>query len=111
MKTKQLLMLAFLLLVSLTPMVSAEIDLSETLSSDDEDAFDEILEPVMDIYNFLKYIATAVAALIMVGAGILFMMSGGDPGKREKAKNTLVYVVIGLVIIWIVPLVIDFLVQ
>jgi len=92
-------------------MVSAEIELSETLSSDDEDAFDEILEPVMDIYNFIKYIATAVAALVLVGAGILFMLSGTDPRKREQAKSMVMYVVMGLVIIWIAPLLVDFLVQ
>ncbi len=111
MQKKMILLLALVLIVSLVPMVSAEIELSETLSSDDEDAFDEILEPVMDIYNFIKYIATAVAALVLVGAGILFMLSGTDPRKREQAKSMVMYVVMGLVIIWIAPLLVDFLVQ
>jgi hypothetical protein len=111
MKVLQLVMLGLFLALSLSNVALAEIDLSETLSTDDEDAFDEILEPVMDIYNFVKYIATAVAALVLVGAGIVFMFSGSSPGKREMAKGMVMYVVIGLVIIWIAPLLVDFLVQ
>jgi hypothetical protein len=111
MKILQLVMLGLFLVLSLSNVAFAAIDLSETLSSDDEDAFDEILEPVMDIYNFVKYIATAVAALVLVGAGIVFMFSGSSPGKREMAKGMVMYVVIGLVIIWIAPLMVDFLVQ
>jgi hypothetical protein len=111
MKMNQLLLLTLVLILSLTPLVSAEIDLSEELSTEDEEAFDAILEPVMSIYNFIKYIATAVAALVLVGAGILFMMSGSDASKREQAKSMVTYVVIGLVIIWIAPLMVEYLVE
>ena len=97
--------------MSLTPIVSADVDLYEELSAEDEAAFDEILDPIMDIYNFIKYIATAIAAFVLVGAGIMFMMSGSDPSQRNKAKGMVTYVVIGLVIIWIAPLIVGFLVQ
>ena len=111
MKKMNLLLLAFVLLISLTPIVSATIDLNEPLDPADEAAFDEILEPVMSIYNFIKYIATAVAAFVLIGAGIVFMISGGDAGKRDKAKNMVMYVVVGLIVIWIAPLVVNFLDQ
>jgi uncharacterized membrane protein len=111
MNWKQILLLGLVLILSLTPMVSAEIDLSEELSEEDQDAFDEILEPIMDIYNFIKYIATAIAAVVLVVAGLLFMMSGNDPSKREQSKSMVMYVVVGLVIIWIAPLIVGYLVQ
>ena len=111
MKKLQLVILGLFLVLSLSNVALATIDLSEPLTADDEAAIDEILEPVMDIYNFIKYIATAVAALVLVGAGIVFMLSGSSPGKREQAKNMVMYVIIGLVIIWIAPLIINFLVQ
>ncbi|MBT3985389.1 hypothetical protein HOD38_01370 [archaeon] len=111
MKVKNLLLLAFVLLISLTPLVSAAIDLNQPLDAADEAAFDEILEPVMSIYNFIKYIATAIAAVVLVVAGITFMTSGSDPGKREQAKSMIMYVVAGLILIWIAPLIVNFLVQ
>ena len=111
MKIRNILLLVFVLLVSLTPIVSAEIDLSQPISQDEEDTFDEILAPVMSIYNFIKYIATAIAAVVLVVAGITFMTSGSDPGKRESAKSMIMYVVAGLVLIWIAPLIVNFLVQ
>ena len=110
MKWNLLMLLGLILVLTITPTL-AVIDLSEEISSTDEAAFDEILEPVMDIYNFVKYIATAIAALVLVGAGIVFMLSGSDPAKREQAKNMIMYVIFGLVIIWIAPLIVEYLVQ
>ena len=111
MNIQKIFLLIMLLLTICTPIVYAEVDLSESLSSDDEDAFDEILEPVMNIYNFMKYIATVVAAMVLIVAGIVFMVSGGNTGKREMAKGMVSYVVIGVIVIWVAPLVVDFLVQ
>ena len=103
-------LLGLALILTVTPALAA-VDLSEEISAEDEAAFDEILAPVMDVYNFVKYVATAIAALVLVGAGIVFMLSGGDPRKREQAKNMVMYVVFGLIIIWIAPLIVNFLVQ
>jgi type IV secretory pathway VirB2 component (pilin) len=99
----------FLLLLCLMPTVLA-IDFDEELSDEDQETFDGILEPVMKIYNFIKYAATVLAVLFLVFAGIIFVTSGNDQAKREQAKSMALYVVIGLVIIWIAPLVVEFLV-
>ncbi len=71
--------------------------------SGDTGTFDKILEPVWKVYNFVKYIATAIAALFLVFAGIMYMTSGNDPTQRDNAKHTIGYVVLGLVIIWAAP--------
>ena len=111
MKKMKILLLALLLLMTLTPIVSAVIDLNEPLDPADEAAFDEILDPIMSIYSFIKYIATAIAAIVLVIAGIIFMTSGSDPRKRDQAKNMIMYVVAGLILIWVAPLIVEFLVQ
>lgn len=98
-----LLMLLFL------PSVMA-VDFDEELSSEDKATFDGILEPVMKIYNFIKYSATAIAVLFLVFAGVNFITSGGDQAKREQSKNMATYIIIGLVVIWIAPLLVNFLV-
>ena len=102
--------LALLVLVLFAvPLVTA-FDLGEEITEEDEEEFDEILEPVMKIYNFVKYSATVLAALFLVFAAISFMGSGEDQRKREGAKKSIGYTLVGLLIIWAVPLVIDFLV-
>ena len=69
--------------------------------------FDEILAPLQTIYDLVKYTATIIAGLIMLFAGITYITSGSDPGKREKAKNMVMYVIIGLMVIWAAPFVVE----
>ncbi|VVB81086.1 TrbC/VIRB2 family protein [uncultured archaeon] len=73
----------------------------------DTQTFDKILEPVWKVYSFVKYVATAVAAIFLVFAGISYMISGNDMMKRENAKHTIAYVVVGLIVIWAAPFVVQ----
>ena len=68
--------------------------------------FDEILKPLQTIYDLAKYAATIIAGLVLLFAGITYITSGSDPGKREKAKNMVMYVIIGLMVIWAAPFVV-----
>jgi hypothetical protein len=108
---KKLAPILFLLLfiaTLVTPLVVAEIDFDSELSRDEKALVDEILEPVMKIYNFIKYAATILGVMMLVFAGITFITAGGDTGSKEKAKNMAMGVVIGLIIIWIAPVVVEF---
>ncbi len=98
-----------LLLLLLTVQVASAAEMG-TMSEDDKELFDEILKPVAKIYNLVKYIATSVAMMVLMFAGISYMISGSDPRKREQSKNMAMYVIIGLVVIWASPLVVEFLV-
>jgi len=108
MKIMPLLFLLLLLTTLALPLVVAEIDFDQGLTQDEEDMIDEILAPVMKVYNFIKYAATVAGVLMLVFAGITFVTAGGDTGQKEKAKNMAVGVVIGLIIIWVAPLVVEF---
>src|SRR6056297_3234500 len=72
-----------------------------------ESDFEQILAPLTTIYNLIKYAATVVAGLVMLFAGVTYISSGSDPGKREKAKNMVMYVIVGLLVIWAAPFVVD----
>ena len=52
-----------------------------------------------NILNVVYLIAGAIAVLMIVIAGINFTTSAGDANKAAKAKNTILYSVIGIVII------------
>jgi multisubunit Na+/H+ antiporter MnhB subunit len=92
----QLVMFAFLAFMQLSLVFAA-----------DESDFAEVLKPLTTIYNLVKYAATVVAGLVMLFAGITYIASGSDPGKREKAKNMVMYVIVGLIVIWAAPFVVD----
>ena len=95
-----------LALVLLMPLVTA-LDFNQTLNASDKAQFDQILSPVMKIYNFVKYAATVLAVILLVFAGISFITNGGDMAKREQAKMMIMYIVIGLVVIWVAPLIVQ----
>ena len=99
----------FLLLFLSVPIASA-IDFEGEISPEDQETFDNILEPVMKIYNFVKYSATVLAVLFLIFAGVTFITSGNDQAKREKAKMMATYIVIGLIVIWVAPLIVGYLV-
>ena len=100
-----------LLLLFAMPFVMAELDFNGNLTDAEKEQFDQILAPLMKIYDFLKYAATAIGVLMFVYAGIIFVTAGGEQAKKEKAKQMAVGVVIGLVLIWTAPLVVRYLVK
>lgn len=105
---KQLLAIG-LLLLCLAPQVLA-VDFNAELSDEDKATFDGILEPVMNVYNFIKYAATVIAVIAMIFAGLGYIINANDQGKREASKKAIGYIVIGLIIIWVAPLVVQFMV-
>jgi len=72
-------------------------------SAADTATFDQVLKPIQTIYDLVKYAVTIIAGLVLLFAGITYIASGSDPGKREKAKNMVTYVIIGLIVIWAAP--------
>lgn len=53
---------------------------------------------ITTILHLVFGIAAAVAFLIITFAGFQYVISQGDPQKTAKAKNTILYAVIGLVV-------------
>ena len=101
---KQIWLLLILTLVLSSAVLA--IDFDDEISDEDQETFDQILAPVMKIYNFIKYSATVIAVLALMIAGINFVTSGGDVAKREQTKSTAFFIVIGLIIIWVAPYII-----
>jgi len=76
------------------------------LVSADTATYDQILQPIQAIYDLVKYAVTIISGLVLLFAGITYITSGSDPGKRDKAKNMIMYVIIGLAVIWAAPFIV-----
>lgn len=50
------------------------------------------------VINILLYIIGALAGIMLIYGGILYATSTGDSGRVSKAKNTIMYSIVGLVL-------------
>lgn len=89
---------------------AATAPLDTEITAEDKSKFDKILEPVMKVYNLIKYAASVIAVIALLFAGINYMFSGNDVRKRDVSKNMAAYVLIGLVVIWAAPFVVNLLI-
>ena len=58
----------------------------------------ELSEVIVNIVSGIVGVLGIVAAIFIVIGGINYMTSAGDAGKLKKAKDTILYAVIGLII-------------
>lgn len=87
-------------------MLLAMFVLQLVLVRADTATYDQILQPIQAVYDLVKYAVTIIAGLVLLFAGITYITSGSDPMKRDKAKNMIMYVLIGLAVIWAAPLIV-----
>ena len=59
---------------------------------------DDAQNKIGTILNAVFGITGIVAAIVIVIGGVFYVTSQGDPGKVTRAKSTILYAVIGLII-------------
>lgn len=63
---------------------------------------------VTELINWVTGVAGVVSAIFIVYGGISYITSAGDPSKVEKAKKTILYALIGLVVVALVTIITGF---
>ena len=66
---------------------------------------------ISNIVNSILYVAGIIAVVMLIFGGIRFMVSRGDKDKVQKAKNTVIYAIIGLVLIIFSYAIVNFIVS
>lgn len=111
--------------LALTPlavpaMVSAADDIGEglkcgsTLSFEDASNCDvtggtsRVSSLIEDAINIFSIIVGIVAVIMIIVGGFKYITSGGDSGNIQSAKNTIIYAVIGLVIVALAQFLVQF---
>ncbi len=54
---------------------------------------------IKTIVNVLSWVVGVLSVIMIVFAGFQYVNSGGDSGKISSAKNTLIYAIVGIVIV------------
>jgi hypothetical protein len=56
------------------------------------------VQKVDNITNWIFYVMTAIAVLLFIYGGLSHMIAMGDPDKASKARQVIIYAIIGLII-------------
>jgi hypothetical protein len=66
---------------------------------------------VTNVINILSVAVGLVAVIMIIVAGLRYISSGGAQDKVAAAKNTILYAVIGLVIVALAQVIVHFVIQ
>lgn len=65
---------------------------------------------ITSIINILLILAALVAGIFLIIGGVQYITSGSDESGQEKAKNRILYAVIGLIFIGLAAAIVNFVV-
>jgi hypothetical protein len=54
---------------------------------------------LIGVLSAIYFVVGAFAVVVIILAGYTFLMSAGDPAKVTKARNAILYAVIGLIVV------------
>lgn len=60
------------------------------------------------VINLFSYIVGVISVIMIIIGGLKYITSGGDSGNVTGAKNTILYAVIGLVVVALAQLIVRF---
>ncbi len=92
----------------------SKIDISGIVSGllptfgSDSDIEDLIGTKVADAINFFTGFAALVAVVLIIVSGYMFITSSGDSDKVDKAGKTLSGTIVGLIIVFIARILVEF---
>jgi len=73
-----------------------------------KDASSNVHGLINTIINILSWIVGVIAVIMVIIGGLLFTISSGNSEKSTKARNTIIYALVGLVIVAMAQIIIRF---
>jgi len=63
---------------------------------------------IKSVLKILSWVVGVISIIMIVIAGFMYVTSGGDAGKIGTAKNTLIYAIVGIVIVAFAQAIVQF---
>lgn len=76
----------------------------------DEDAGDRVDSVVASVINIASLIVGVIAVIMVVVGGLKYVTSQGDSSGTASAKNTVIYAIVGLIIVALAQTIVRFVV-
>jgi hypothetical protein len=77
----------------------------ETAGTEGEEAVNGIIETVINVFSA---IVGVVAVIMIIWGGFKYITSGGDSGNIGAAKNTILFAIVGLIIVALAQIIVRF---
>lgn len=68
----------------------------------------KVNETIAQFINIFSTIVGVIAVIMIIYGGLRYITSGGDSGKITNAKNTIIYALIGLVVVALAQFIVKF---
>jgi len=72
------------------------------------DSTDKVNNLIRTVVNFLSFIVGVVAVIMIIFGGLRYITSGGNDTSITSAKNTILYAIIGLIIVALAQVIVQF---
>jgi len=77
-------------------------------ASDGESSVSGLYKLAADVVNIFSVIVGIIAVIMIIFGGFKYITSGGDSGNVSGAKNTLIYAIVGLIIVALAQFIVRF---
>jgi hypothetical protein len=84
------------------------LDLNKTTGCTMSGGTTRVNDLITDAINLFSIIVGIVAVIMIIVGGFKYITSGGDSGNITSAKNTIIYAVIGLIIVALAQFLVQF---
>jgi magnesium-transporting ATPase (P-type) len=68
----------------------------------------KVNKTISNIINLLSWVVGVVSVIVIIIGGLLYVTSAGDPQKATKARQAILYAIVGLVIVAFAQLIVQF---
>ena len=90
---------------------NAKSEVTSGISSVNDGNSTDLPSFITNIVNILLFLAGAIAVIVIIIGGIRYVMSSGDAGQVQAAKNTILYAVVGLVVVIMAYAIVNFVIN
>ena len=98
------ILFVLLLFICLVPSVAQ----GQTVTIRNPLGYDDFWQLIDKLIDFIFYLAIAIAPIMFIVAGFYFITAAGDPEKVQTAKKMILWVLIGLLIVFLAKALIVF---
>lgn len=90
----------------------ANLDFSgDSCNTDTNDAGSNVGDLITRVINIISLVVGAVAVIMIIVGGLRYITSGGESGGVTSAKNTIMYAIVGLVVVALAQVIVKFVVN
>jgi hypothetical protein len=87
----------------------ANLDVTDgSCKSDPVEAQQTVNDIIATVINIFSVVVGVTAVIMIIVGGFQYITSGGDSGKVTTAKNTILFAIVGLVIVALAQVIVNF---